>query len=272
MSLRSFLEEMERKGEAVHVEDEVSLRFEVSSIMRELDGGPILIFEDVKGYHLKVVANLCGTRQRMCSALKIEPENLHRKLINTWRSPTPPKIVMDGPVKEVVEKPNLSRIPVLTHFEKDAGAYITSAIVSARSPHGEIENVSIHRLLVLDDTHLAIRLVPRQLLRLWEMAKEQEKDLEVAIAIGLHPAFLIAASSPAPFGVSEFGIANALLGNKMRLIKGECVDAYAPAEAEIILEGTISTEEGTMEGPFVDITGTYDVQRKQPIIELTKEG
>jgi len=268
MSLRSFLAEMEKRREAVRVKDQVSPRFEVSSIMRALDGGPILIFENLQGYDIKIVANVCGTRQRICSALKVNPKNLSQKLTSTWRSPIPPKIVKEGPANEVIEKPSLSRVPVLTHFEKDAGAYITSAIVSARSPDGKIENVSIHRLLILDDTHLTIRLVPRHLFRLWEMAKEQKKDLEVAIAIGLHPAVLLAASSPAPFGVSEFGIANALLENKMHLIKGECVDAYAPAEAEIVLEGSISTVKETMEGPLVDITGTYDIQRSQPIIEL----
>lgn len=268
MSLRSFLEEMEKRGEVVHVRDRVSPRFEVSSVMKAFDGGPILFFDKVKGHEKKIVANVCGTRERICSSLDVSPEKLYEKLIEACRSPIPPRIVKEGPVKEAVEKASLSRIPILTHFERDAGAYITSAIVSARSPDGKIENVSIHRLLVLDDNHLAIRLVPRQLFKLWQMAKEEERDLEVAIALGLHPAVSLAAASPVPFGVSEFGIANVLLENKMRLTKCENVEAYAPAEAEIVLEGTMSVEKETTEGPLVDITGTYDIQRSQPIIEL----
>jgi UbiD family decarboxylase len=86
--------------------------------------------------------------------------------------------------------------------------------------------------------------------------------------LGLHPAVSLAASSPAPFGVSEFGIANALLENEMHLIKCENVEAYVPAEAEMVLEGIMSVEKETVEGPLVDITGTYDIQRNQPIIEL----
>jgi len=54
----------------------------------------------------------------------------------------------------------------------------------------------------------------------------------------------------------------------MRLIKCENVEAYAPAEAEMVLEGTMSVEKETVEGPFADVTGTYDIQRSQPIIEL----
>ena len=268
MSLRGFLEEMEKKGEVFHVKEEVSPRFEASLIMKAFDSGPILYFDKVKGQKTRIVTNVCGTRQRICYALRANAENLYRKLVAVWRSPVRPKVVKDTPVKELAEKADLSKLPVLTHFEKDAGPYITSAIVSARSLDGKTENVSIHRLQVLDETRLAIRLVPRHLYRLWQMAKEEKEDLEVAIAIGLHPAVTLAASSPAPFGVSEFDIANGLLRNKLRLTKCDNVDAYAPANAEIILEGAISTKKEVIEGPLVDITGTYDSQRSQPVIEL----
>jgi UbiD family decarboxylase len=167
-----------------------------------------------------------------------------------------------------VEKPQLSKIPILTHFEKDAGQYITSAIVSARSTDERVENVSIHRLQVLDDKHLAIRLVPRHLYKLWSKAKEAKQDLEVAISIGLHPAVAIAATSTVSFGVSEYEIANTLLKGNFSLVKCEHVDVYAPAKAEYVLEGVMLTEKTVLEGPLVDITGTYDAQRHQPVIEL----
>ena len=268
MSLRSFLEEKEKKKQILHIKDQVSPRFEISSIIKAFDGGPILFFDRIKGHATKVVANVCGTRERFCSALNVDPEGLYRRLIDAWQSPVPPKIVKEGPVKEVVEKAKLSKIPVLTHFEKDAGPYITSAIVHARSPDRKIENVSIHRLQVLDDTHLTIRIVPRQLFKLWEMAKKEKKDMEIAIALGLNPAVSLAAASPLPFGVSEFDVANALLKNRLRLTKCESVDAYAPADAEMVLEGIMSVEKETLEGPLTDVTGTYDIRRSQPVIEL----
>lgn len=268
MSLRNFLEEKEKKGQILHIKDQVSSRFEISSIIKAFDGGPILFFDKIKGHTTKVVANVCGTRERICSALNVELEGLYRRLIDAWRSPVPPKIVKEGSVKEVVEKPKLSKIPVLTHFEKDAGQYITSAIVYARSPDRKIENVSIHRLLVLDDTHLTIRIVPRQLFKLWEMAKKEKKDMEIAIALGLNPAVSLAAASPLPFGVSEFHVANTLLKNRLRLTKCENVDAYAPADAEMVLEGIMLVEKEILEGPLTDVTGTYDIRRSQPVIEL----
>jgi len=269
VSLREFVQGMEEKGEVTHVKAQVSPHYEISSIMKSFNGGPVLIFDNVKGYKTKVVANVCGTRERIYSALNVTPENLYKRLVNAWRSPTPAKVVKKGPVKEVVEKADLSKIPILRHFEKDATPYITSGIVSARSPDGKIENVSIHRLMVVDKNRLAIRLVPRHLFKLWSMAKEEGKDLEVAISIGLHPTLLMAATSVLPFGVSEFSVANVLLKDGLRLVQCENVSAYAPADAELVLEGTISAKKEILEGPLVDITGTYDVQRSQPIVEIT---
>jgi UbiD family decarboxylase len=269
MSLRSFLAQIEEEGEVLHIKDEVSTSFEISYIIKAFDNnGPVLFFENVEDTKTKIVANVCGTRKRICKALGVEPEGLYHKLLNAWRTPQKPKIVEDGPVKEVVEEPSLLRIPILTHFERDAGPYITSAVVHARSLDGTVENVSIHRLQLLDERHLAIRLVPRHLYKLWHMAKEAEVDLDVAISIGVHPAVMLAASSPVPFGVNEYEVASTLLDGKLQLIKCKYVDALAPADAELVLEGRISASKEVPEGPLVDITGTYDIERKQPVVEI----
>jgi len=268
MSLRDFLRHMEK--EVLHVKDELSATFEISYFMKNFGNeGPILLFERVKGFDSKVVSNVCGTRKRLCAALGVGQDGLYAKLTDAWNSHRRAKIVADGPVKEsIVRDVDLSKFPFLTHFEKDAGAYITSGIVHARSAAGKVENVSVHRLQVLDKKRLAIRLVPRHLFKLWNMAKEAGKDLDVAISVGVHPAVLLAASSPVPFGMNEFDVANALLANGLRLVECETVNACAPAEAELVLEGRISASKEVVEGPFVDITGTYDVQRKQPVVEV----
>ncbi len=269
MSLRSFLEQVETK-EVLHIEDEVSTHFDIPFIMKNFDSkGSILLFERVKHFEAKVVANVCGTRKRICEALNINQNGFYEKLREAWHSPQKPKIVENGVAKEVIEKPNLSKIPILTHFEKDTSPYVTSAVVYAKSIDGSVQNVSVHRLQVLDDRHLAIRLVPRHLFRLWQMAKEAGKDLDISISVGVHPAVMLAASSPVPFGLCEFDVANALMDGTFCLVRCEHVDAYAPAEAELVLEGRISVAKEVIEGPFVDITGTYDIERKQPVVEVT---
>ena len=270
MSLREFLKQMEKEKEVLHVEDQVSPVFEVSQLMKAFDDeGPTLLFERVKGSNVKVVGNVCGTRKRICAAINIGPDGLYRRLLWAGRSPKMVKVAEEGAVEEVIEKKvDLSKIPILTHFEHDAGPYFTSGVIHAKSVDERVENVSIHRLQFLDKNHLAIRLVPRHLFKLWNDAKEAGKDLDIAVSIGVHPAVLLAASSPVPFGVNEFDVANTLLNGRLRLVHCKSVDASAPADAELVLEGKISATREVSEGPFVDITGTYDVQRKQPVVEV----
>jgi UbiD family decarboxylase len=270
MNLREFLKEMEKEKEVLHVKDALSTEFEISYLMKNFDNkGPILMFEHAKDYENRIVANVCGTRKRICAALNVNSDELYGTLTQAWQAPRKPRIVADGAVKECPEgSVDLKKFPFLTHFEKDAGPYITSAVINARSPDGRITNVSVNRLQVLDKTRLAIRLVPRHLFKLWTLAKEKGKDLDVAISIGVHPAVLLSASSPVPFGINEFHVANALMHNSLRLIECENVNACAPADAELVLEGRISATKEVAEGPFVDITGTYDIQRKQPVVKI----
>jgi UbiD family decarboxylase len=270
MSFRNFLNKMDEQKQVLHVREQVSTRFDISRMIREFDDeGPLLLFEKVKDFKTNVAANVCGTRKRVCAALEVNPDCLYSRMIDAWRSPRKTKVVGDGPVKQNARRSvDLSAIPVLTHFEKDAGAYITSGVVHARDQDCKIENISVHRLQVLDRKHLAIRLVPRHLFKLWRMAKEARKDLNVAVSVGVHPAVLLAASSPVPFGVSEFDVANNLLSGGLRLIECQHVNALAPADSELVLECKISTKQEVEEGPFVDVSGTYDVKRKQPVVEV----
>ena len=270
MSLRELIAQMEKQKEVLHINEAVSTRFDISYLMKHFDNdGPVLMFENVKNSTTKVVANVSGTRRRISEALRVKPEKICESLVEAWRSPSKARKVTNATVKECKEKTiDLTRIPVLTHFEKDAGPYITSAVVHAKSPDGKTENVSVHRLQVLDKRNLAIRLVPRHLYKLWQTAKESGKDLDVAISVGVHPAVLLAASSPLPLGLNEYDVANTLLNNGLKLTECEQVDAYAPADAELVMEGRISSTKEIAEGPFVDITGTYDIQRKQPVVEI----
>jgi UbiD family decarboxylase len=262
------MDKLEKRGELLNIEEELSPKFDIAATLRSLDSGPAVLFSKVKGFDHKVIGGVCGRRDRIYQALRIEPEAFYQHLLYAMDHPTPSKVVEDGPVKEVVEEPRLSRMPVLTHFERDPGPYITSGILYAKSPDSSVENVSFHRIQILDNGRATLRIVPRHLYRICQEARGKVDALDVSISLGLHPALMVAAASPAPFGVSEFEVANTLMGGELRLVKCEHVDALAPADAEVVLEGRILLEEETMEGPFVDLTGTYDIQRRQPVLEL----
>ncbi len=93
-------------------------------------------------------------------------------------------------------------------------------------------------------------------------------SIDVSLSIGLHPAILLSAALPTPFGVSEFDVANSLLGGGLKLTKCKHIEALAPADSELVLECKILTNETDVEGPFVDLSGTFDVERRQPVAEL----
>jgi len=266
--LRAFIKEIEGQGDLIRFKEPFSTRYEIPAALRRFDGGKALLFEKVKEHDIKVVGGVCGSRPRILSALGVEAENLYPRLLDATRNPLRCE-VGDGPVKEVVREGSLSEIPVLEHFDGDPGPYITSGIIYARGPEGELENVSFHRLLVLDEKRMAIRIVPRQLYRLTQLARQAGRtSLDISISMGLHPAVLVAANLPASFGTSEFDVANKLMGGGLRLTECEHVDALAPADAELVLEGRLRLDEEVTEGPFVDLSGTFDVQRRQPVVEL----
>jgi 2,5-furandicarboxylate decarboxylase 1 len=270
MNLRNFLEKMEEEKQVLHVKSDVSKDFEASQVTKSFDDqGPILLFERVRNSKTRIVTNVCGTRGRVCTAIGTKSDGLYGKLLEAWRLPRKTKIVKDAPVREVCEKNvDLRKIPVLKHYERDAGPYITSGVIYARSVDGTAENVSVHRLQVLDRDHLTIRLVPRHLLRLWNLAKAAGKDLDVSISVGVHPSVMLAAASPVSFGVNEFEVASGLMNGQFGVVHCENVDAFAVADAELVLDGRVSATKEVMEGPFVDVTGTYDVRRKQPVVEV----
>ena len=89
----------------------------------------------------------------------------------------------------------------------------------------------------------------------------------MGISIGNHPAFLFAAAVSCEIGKSELEIANAL--REMAFVKCGGNDSMVPAECELVLEGTI-TDELVDEGPFPDITGAYDIVRKQRVIKINR--
>ncbi len=268
MDLRRVIDELEAHGDLRRITDRVRTAFGIARLMRQLDKGPALLFEQVEGIENTVVSGICSSKKRISETLHIAEANLYEKLIHSIAYPKPPNVRNDGPVAEVRTEPKLSALPILKHYENDPAPYITSAIVSAKA-HDSTENVSIHRMMVLDDKHVAIRIVPRHLYRLCELARRDgRKTLDVAISLGLHPALMVAASSPVPFGVSEYDVANALLDGGLPLMQCCNVAARAPADAEIVLEGRILLDKEVNEGPFVDLTGTYDIVRRQPVVEL----
>ncbi len=242
--------------DAVFVEEELK-HDEVVEFVRKNGYEKTPLVLNVEGR--KVAKNFVSTRERLCSYLGIEKEKLAPYLASLQPSNEPP--VLDFELSGLVKKVKLKDLPILKYYPRDGGRYITAGVVVA--PFNGSYNACIHRMMVAGDKLVARLVKPRHTYLLWEKAIREGKELEVAIAIGVHPLVLFASATRLPEG-AEFRYANALLKNGLKLYRyGKLV--FPPAE--IVIFGRI-TAELEREGPFVDLTGTYDIVREQPVVEI----
>ena len=262
MDLRQLLDEMRKAGYLVTISRPVDPRYEMARVIAALDGRPVL-FSQVHGSAYPVVAGLCSDRRYFALALGDSVERLMFRLADALAHPIKPPVVTEAPCQEVIEdEVNLETIPFLTHWPGDAGPYATAAVAIISDPDTG-PNASYHRLLRLDRRRCVARIVER---RGTDTAwRKSTGDLPVAICIGLPLHVLLAASMSPPPGVDEMAIAHALCPTP--LVRCRTVPLYVPAAAEFVLEGRI-THRTAAEGPFVDLTGTWDLVRDQPIVEI----
>jgi 4-hydroxybenzoate decarboxylase len=260
MGLREYLDWLKKEGNLQEINKPISPIFEAPRYAYQ-DRRPVL-FQDCNG--MKAAMNVMNSRDTLARALGVTPENIINKLTST-RYDGQIKRVDNSPMFEVKSKANLSRLPIMKHFKKDGGAYITAGIVVSK--YKDLYNASIHRLMVVNDDTLAARLVPpRHTYVMQKEAASKNEPLQVGIVIGVDPVTVFAASTRVPSG-KEWEYASALKGEPIELVKLD--NGVEVPHGEIVLEGSIDPVEKVKEGPFVDITGSYDHIRPEPVIHLT---
>ncbi|AEH61380.1 UbiD family decarboxylase [Methanosalsum zhilinae DSM 4017] len=262
MSYRSFIDQLKKDQMLVEVNKSVSPRFQAPVIASREKSA--VLFNDIN--NRKAVMNLLGTREQLAAMLNVPKEQIIQKL-STVKPEGEIRIVDTSPTMEVIEdEVDLSSLPIMTHFEKDGGAYITAGIVVAE--YDGVMNAAIHRLMVAGKNKLAARLVPpRHTYLMHKKASQKNEPLPVCIVIGADPVITFASTTRVPAG-KEFEYASALRGSPVELF--ECSNGIKVPHAEFVLEGYIDPDEKVDEGPFVDITGTYDHVRKEPVIHITR--
>jgi UbiD family decarboxylase len=253
--MREFIEKMRKAGLVVEVNEEVSVDLQAPKMASTTD--KLLFFHKIGGH--RAVMNMTASRTSLSLALGIDEAKIVKTLADAQFNG---KVTEDGTLP--MQKPDLSKIPIMHHFPKDAGKYLTSAIVFSK--WDGVENASIHRMQVLDDRRVAARLVEgRHTHVMLKKALAKGEKLPVAVTIGTHPAVTFASCTRVLTGM-ELPFAAELMGGELKVKR--CSNGVLVPDAEIVLEGFI-TGDLTEEGPFVDITGTYDPVRMQHIIEFT---
>ena len=259
MTLRDYLA---RPGRLLTVREPISKTYEIAGVLKAIEP-QAAIFKNVRESEFRAAGNLFCTKADFAEYFGIPVERIIPTLSAAIANRSAPAVTESAPCQEVVDlSPNLDRLPVLRHCDRDGGNYISSGVMIARHPvHGQ--NMDFHRMMQFSPTEMAVRVVRN---RHFDTYLRDLKSIEVAVCIGNAPNVLAAAATSVNLGVDELTIANAL--EPLKVVRAKTVDLLVPAESEFVLEGTITLERTHAEGPFVDLTETYDVVREEPVFTL----
>ena len=263
MSVRKYL-----SGSEFNIAAKIDADIQEATKIISEDQDRTVIFSDLNGG--TAVGNLFSTRKKIAAAMNIDQSEIVKHMIHAIDNPEDVQET-DSPEFRYQELSlDLTKLPICKYFPEDGGRYISSGVIV--SEYGGKKNVSFHRMMIMDKDRIAVRLVPRHLFTMFNNAKKDGKELRISICIGARPEVLLAAATSTAYDADEMRIASAMVKKSFGepLKAGRCDNGLlVPAETDYVFEGRI-TFETAQEGPFVDITGTYDFVREQPVIKIDK--
>ncbi|HZT39408.1 MAG TPA: menaquinone biosynthesis decarboxylase [Bryobacteraceae bacterium] len=294
--LREFIKTLEQRRELRRIPFEVDPVLEIAEFADRAvkSGGPALLFEKPKGSSIPVLINAFASMRRMELALGVNSiEDVARRIAQFLEMRAPegiigklkmlpklaemgsffPKMVSDGPCKEVVRDKNFSlfEFPVLQCWPHDGGRFITLPMVFTKNPDTGKRNCGMYRMQIYDDRTTGMH---------WQTHKQgaehyrrraaegKSARMDVAVAIGADPATMYSAVLPLPPDLDEMMIAGFLRGKPVEMVKCETCDLEVPANAEIVLEGYVDPGQLRREGPFGDHTGFYSLEDDYPVFHV----
>ncbi len=255
MELAKFANILEQKGLLTKISRPVDPRYEISTLMRMLDGR-VLLFDHVKGFSMPIIANVCSTRDLVAIGLGTSRDQLIGKLTEAIDHPKKAKLVdAEGYVNIGAD---LNKLPILTHYPKDGGPYISSGVVASNDKEYGV-NLSYHRAQVLEKDLIVLRILERHF---DTYIKRGLKEFAICISSPIQ--VLVSAAISVNIGISEVEIANVLEETPLLNLDGYLVP---PSDIVIMAELTGELRE---EGPFLDLTETFDIVRKQRVARVKK--
>jgi 4-hydroxy-3-polyprenylbenzoate decarboxylase len=289
--LHEHVAALEREGLLVRVRREINKDTEMHPLVRWQYRGGLperewrgFLFErvtDAKGrrYDIPVGVGIMAGSKYICAVgLNCRPEEIPDRWEHAFRNPIEPLLVESGPVQEIVqEKDELKRAGGLEQFPIpistpgfDGAPFITAGHWVTKDPETGIRNVGNYRGHLKAQDRVGIFPGPGQhVLAHWQKCKERKIPLQAAIIVGPPPVVSYAAVQKVPYGVDEMGVAGGLVGEPIRLVKCQTVDLEVPGEAEIVIEGILSTEYIEPEGPFGESHGYMHPRMLNPFLEIT---
>lgn len=290
-NLGAFLALLEKEREIVTIDTPVDPYLEIAEIHRRVieEGGPALLFKNVKGSSFPVVTNLFGTKRRVSLAFGPTPEKTLKNLLDLATKEFPPspsrlwsarhslKSLLKLGTRKWGQSPvqsseisSLEELPMITSWPEDGGPFLTLPLVYTESPSGKPPNLGMYRIQRHDHktTGLHFQIGKGGGYHLFE-AEQRNQSLPVSIFLGGPPALILSAIAPLPENVPELLFASFVAGNKIKT-KRDKSGHLVIAEAEFALLGKTIPHERRDEGPFGDHYGYYSLKHPFPVFHCEK--
>ncbi len=292
-NLRSFIASLQRERNIVTIETPVDPYLELAEVHRRVidEGGPALLFTNVKGSRYPVVTNLFGTARRIELAFGPKPQALVKQVVHAAEALLPPKPaqlwqfkglalealklgtkkVRRGPVAEVIDRPaRLDELPILTTWQEDGGPFVTLPLVYTEHPTSKKHNLGMYRVQRHDARTTGLHWqIHKGGGFHYQVAEQLNQPLPVTVYVGGPPALILAAIAPLPEDIPELVLASVLAGRKIKTCPNPLENHHRLiAEAEFAICGYAPPHTRRAEGPFGDHYGYYSLEHEYPVLNV----
>src|SRR5581483_1979371 len=131
----------------------------------------------------------------------------------------PTELVRTGPVKDVVlkgDQVDLTKLPAHVAGSEET-PYIAAGLMIACDPDTGVRNVAFHRLQIKGPRKMGALIVPRHTRAILNKHEERNEPTPIAIFIGHHPLYYMAAATTGAFEMDELELASGLIGEPARV-------------------------------------------------------
>ena len=295
-TLEACLLDLEKNGQLLRIKEEVDPYLEMASIHLRIheQGGPAILFENVKGSKFRAASNLFGTLERskfifrdtleavqQVIALKQDPSKIFK---HPLRNLSAAKAALHAlPFKSSLFKNNLDaslridQLPLIHHWPKDGGAFVTLPQVYTEDvdqPGIMQSNLGMYRIQLNGNDYktneeIGLHYQLHRGIGIHQTKALLKKEaLKVSCFVGGPPAHTLAAVMPLPEGMSELTFAGLMGGRRFRYFYE---DGYAiSADADFVITGSVHDQAIKPEGPFGDHLGYYSLQHNFPLMQVHK--
>jgi 4-hydroxy-3-polyprenylbenzoate decarboxylase len=295
-SLENCLLDLEKNGHLLRIKEEVDPYLEMAAIHLRVyeQGGPALLFENVKGTKYRCASNIFGTLERSKFIFRDTLKQV-QDLIEVKNDPikaikNPIKNFKTGmaalkalPLKNPLSKPvlyeeiSITDLPLIHHWKMDGGAFVTLPQVYSEdvdTPGIMKSNLGMYRIQLNGNDYelnkeIGLHYQLHRGIGVHQTnANKKGVPLKVSCFVGGPPSHTVSAVMPLPEGISEMTFAGVLGNRRFRYTyqDGFCVST----DADFVITGEMFPNEVKPEGPFGDHLGYYSLQHNFPVMKVHK--